>query len=128
MKVNQGRCHIFLNTKNSIDVDLEGACITSNECEKLLEIKIDSSLKFGKYISYFWNKISKQLNALCQVTGYMSLEKRRIVMKTFVEPQFNYCLLKSDSHVLKKCFVCGNVIKYFILKALFVLKIFKFSC
>ena len=27
------------------------------------------------------------------VTGYMSLEKRRIVLKTFVESQFNYCPL-----------------------------------
>ena len=28
-----------------------------------------------------------------RVTGYMSLEKRRTVMKTFVESQFNYCPL-----------------------------------
>ena len=33
------------------------------------------------------------MNALCRVTGYISLEKRRIVMKTFVESQFNYCPL-----------------------------------
>ena len=32
-------------------------------------------------------------NAFCRVTGYMSLEKRRIVLKTFVEAQFNYCSL-----------------------------------
>ena len=31
------------------------------------------------------NKVSKNINALCRVTGYMSLEERRIVTETFVE-------------------------------------------
>ena len=85
-------------------VDLEGACITFNSCEKLLGITIDTDLKFRKYISYLCDKISKQLNALCRVTGYMSLEKRRIVMKMFFESQFSYFPLNSDSHVPKKLF------------------------
>ena len=46
---------------------------------------MDSDLKFEKQISDLWDKVSKKINALCRVTGYMSLEKRRIVMKTFVE-------------------------------------------
>ena len=73
---------------------LERVCITSSSCGKLLGIKIDCDLKFDKYISELRDKVSKKTNVLveCRVTGYMSLEKRRIVMKTFVESQFNYCL------------------------------------
>ena len=93
MKVNPGKCHILLSTKNAIDVHLEGACITSSSCEKLLGITIDSDLKFDKHIYDLCDKVSKKINALCRVTGYMSLEKRRIVMKTFAESQFNYCPL-----------------------------------
>ena len=93
VKVNQGKFHFLLSTKNAIDVHLEGACITSSSCEKLLGITIDSDLKFDKHISDLCNKISKKINALCRVTDYMSLEKRRIVIKTFVESQFNYCSL-----------------------------------
>ena len=89
MKVNPGKCHILLNTKKPIDVLLEGACITYNSCEKLLRITIDSDLKFGKHISELFNKVSKNINALFQVTGYMSLEKCRIVIETFVELPFN---------------------------------------
>ena len=48
---------------------------------------------FDKHISDLCDKVSKKINALCRVTGYMSLEKRTIVMKTFVESQFNYCSL-----------------------------------
>ena len=38
-------------------------------------------------------KLPKKINGLVRLTGYMSLEKRRIVMKTFVESQFNHCPL-----------------------------------
>ena len=61
---------------------LERVCITSSSCGKLLGIKIDCDLKFDKYISELRDKVSKKINVLCRVTGYMSLEKRRIVMKT----------------------------------------------
>ena len=82
MKVNSGKCLILLSTINAIDVHLEGACITSSSCEKLLGITIDSDLKFDKHISDLCNNISKKINALCGVTGYMSLRKRRIVIKS----------------------------------------------
>ena len=93
MKVNPCKCHILLSTKNAIDVHLEGACITSNSYEKLLGITIDSDLKFDKHVSDLCDKVSKKINALCRVTAYMSLVKRRIVMKTFTESQFNCCPL-----------------------------------
>ena len=48
MKGNLGKCQILLNTKNLTDVHLEGACITSSSCEKLLGTTIDSDLKFDK--------------------------------------------------------------------------------
>ena len=46
MKINPGKCHIPLSSKNVIDVHLEGACTMSSSCEKLIEITIDSDLKF----------------------------------------------------------------------------------
>ena len=49
VKVIPGKCYVLLNTKNAIDVHLEGACITSSLCEKLLGITIDSDLKFDKH-------------------------------------------------------------------------------
>ena len=69
---------------------LEGACITSNSREKVIGITIDFDLKFGKVISDLCNKICKNTNALYRVTGYMPLEKRRIVREMFVESKFNY--------------------------------------
>ena len=93
VKVNPDKCNILLSIKNAFDVHLEGACITSSSCEKLLGITIDCDLTSDKHISDLCDKVSKKINTLCQVTAFMSLEKHRIVMKTFVESQFNYCLL-----------------------------------
>ena len=98
MNVNPGKCHILLSAKNSTDVLLEGAWITSSSCEKLLGITKYSDWKFDKHISDLCNKVSKNINALCRVTGYMSLEKRRIVIETFVEWKLNYCSLIWVSH------------------------------
>ena len=82
--------HILLSTKNTIDVHLEGACITSSSCENLSRITIGSDLEFDKHISDVCDKVTQKINALGRVTGYMSVEKRRIVKKTFVESQLNY--------------------------------------
>ena len=102
MKVNPGKCHILLSTKNPTDVHLEGACITSSSCEKLLGITKDSDLKFDQHISDLCNKGSKNINALCRIRSYMYLEKRRIVIETFVESSLNYCPLIQmfDSRIL----------------------------
>ena len=37
--------------------------------------------------------MSRKINALGRIANYMSLEKRCIVVKMFIESQFNYCLL-----------------------------------
>ena len=42
MKVNPGKCHILLSTKNPTDVHLEGACVTSSWYKKLLGTTKDS--------------------------------------------------------------------------------------
>ena len=39
------------------------------------------------------NKVSRKINALGSTANYVSLEKIRIVMKTFIESQLNYCPL-----------------------------------
>ena len=67
MKVNADNCHILLSTKKSFDVHLKGACIMSSSCVKLLGMKVDFDLKFDKHICDLCNKVSKKINALCQV-------------------------------------------------------------
>ena len=61
--------------------------------ETLLGAWIDSELNFENHISNICSKVSKKLNALGRIAGYITLEKRRMLFKAFIESQFNYCSL-----------------------------------
>ena len=74
-------------------VSIDGIQINSRTAETLLSITIDSELNFDNHLSAICNKVSRKINALGRIANYMSLEKRRIVVKTFIESQFNYCPL-----------------------------------
>ena len=67
--------------------------ITSSTAEILLGIAIDSELNLQNYLFAICNQVSKKINALGRIANYVPLEKRRKVMKTFIESQFNYCPL-----------------------------------
>ena len=93
MKANPGKCHLLLSTKSPEVASIDGIQIKSSTTETLLGITIDSELNFDNHLPAICNKVSRKLNALGRIANYMSLEKRRIVMKTFIESQFNYCSL-----------------------------------
>ena len=93
MKANPGKCHLLLSTKSPEVVSFDGIQIKSSSVETLLGITIDSDLNFDNHLSAICNKVSRKINALGRIANYMSLEKRRIVMKTFIKSQFNYCPL-----------------------------------
>ena len=74
MKANPGKCHLLLSTKSPEVVSIDGMQITTSTAEILLDITIDSKLNFGSHI-----------NALGRIANIMSLKKRCIVMKAFIE-------------------------------------------
>ena len=61
--------------------------------ETLLGVSIDSGLNYENHISNICSKVSKKLNTLGRIAGYITLEKRRMLFKAFIESQFNYCSL-----------------------------------
>ena len=93
MKANPGKSHILLSNKKTENVKINDVVLTSGFEEKLLGITLDSELKFEKYITDICNKASQKIHVLSRTTSYMSLNKRRLLRKTFVESQFNYCPL-----------------------------------
>ena len=93
MKANPGKCHLLLSTKRPEVVSIDGIQITSSTAETLLGITTDSQLNFENHLSAICSKVSRKINALGGIANYLPLEKRRIVMKTFIKSQFNYCAL-----------------------------------
>ena len=93
LKANPGKSHILLSSKKPEIVSIDGISIAASSHEKLLGAIIDSELKFRNRITEICLKVSKKINALCRISSFKSLEKRRTLMKAFIESQFNYCPL-----------------------------------
>ena len=90
MKAKPEKGHILLSSKTPKKAYFSGALIESSSTEKLLGIQLDSDLTFDKHISSICNKVAKKINALSRLVNYMALDKHRMVIKAFIESQFNY--------------------------------------
>ena len=69
-----------------------------NNCEKLFVIKVDSRLDFNEHLYGIIKKASRKINTLSRITPFMNISKRRILMKSFFNSQFNYCPVISMFH------------------------------
>ena len=56
-------------------------------------VTIDSNFTFEEYINNLCRKSSQKIHALPRISHYLSPNKKRILLKTFVTSQFNYCPL-----------------------------------
>ena len=90
MKANPGKSHILLSNMKMEKVKINDVVLTSSVEEKLRGITLDSELKSEKHITDIYNKASQKIHVLFRITSYMSLNKRRLLMKTFVQSQSNY--------------------------------------
>ena len=72
---------------------MKESAIESSNSEKLLSVTIDSKLSSDDHITILCRKTSQKLHALSRVASFMSFDKKRILLKTFITSQFNYCPL-----------------------------------
>ena len=60
---------------------------------KLLGIEIDYQLNFDTQIANLCKKAARQLNVLQRLSKFLNFETRKIIFKTFIRSNFNYCPL-----------------------------------
>ena len=94
LKLNADKCKLLVTKhEDEVSITLDTEVIKGNKTVKLLGIKIDNKLDFNEHISNIYKKASLKLHALARIAPYMNKEKLRILMKTFIDAQFNYCPL-----------------------------------
>ena len=93
MKDNSDKSHLLLSYNEPSKLVIDGSSIETNTKEVLLGIAIDKDLKFDDHVNNLCKKACQKLNALAGLAPYMNVEKRRIIMKAFIESQFGYCPL-----------------------------------
>ena len=84
LKANPGKSHILLCFKKAEIVSVDRISFFASSYEKLLEVIIDSELKFDNNIKELCPKVSKKINAFCSISSFISLEKRRTLTKAFI--------------------------------------------
>ena len=95
MKLNQDKCHLLvLGFKyENIWVNVGKTKIWESKKQKLLGVEIDRTLSFDEYIASLCREAGKKLSVSVRLSNFMCTNKKRVLMKTFIESQFRYCPL-----------------------------------
>ena len=93
MKSNSGKCHLIIVNNQDNNIKIGNDIITSKTSVKLLGVTIDNKLNFNEHVDNICKKANNKLHALARIAKYLNPDKLRILMKTFIESQFNYCPL-----------------------------------
>ena len=89
---NPSKSHMLLSCPNlELFANIDGNKIFNSKREKLLGIIIDNELKCYEHVSNICKKTSNKLHALSRISNFMTVQERRIVMKSFIEAQLGYC-------------------------------------
>ena len=93
LKANPEKSHVVLSAIETKTIYIQSESIQSTLSQKLLGITIDRELKFDIHVKNLCNKASLKLHALSRISSFMSSKKLKIIMKSFILSQFNYCPL-----------------------------------
>ena len=96
MKSNSNKCHLIVSENANRTYSSTSFIYLGNEfleCEdsvKLLGVILDSNLTLNDHVSTLLKKSNHKLHALIRISKYLSEHKLKLIMKTFIESQFNY--------------------------------------
>ena len=83
---------MILSTNEPAQIQIGESLIEGTNCEKLLGVKIDSKFVFEKHIKTICKTASNKLRALARDTSYITIQKKKVLMNSFFDFQFNYYL------------------------------------
>ena len=112
-QANASKCHVLLSTDEHVQVKISTAQIENSSSQKLLGVTIDAKLSFEKHIKQIYAKARAKLKALARIAHFMSIKKKKVLMKALFMAQFSYCPLIWMFHSRKlkiKLTNCMNVV------------------
>ena len=95
MKLNTDKYHFLLAgyKYEQVWANVGDDKICESQKEKLLGVIIDRNLNFKNHVSNICSRANRKLTALGRLSKLLHLDKKRNLMKSFVESQFAYCPL-----------------------------------
>ena len=91
-KLNTDKCHLIIAGKKHerMFAHIGNNLIWESQEQRLLGVTIDNKLKFDTHIKGLVNMGHKKLSALIRYSSILNFNKRRTLMKSFIESQFSY--------------------------------------
>ena len=77
----------------SVSVTLGNKTIEESNSVELLVVNIDTNPNFNDHVTSLCKKANQKLHAMARISKYLNEDKLKILMKTFIQSQFNYCPL-----------------------------------
>ena len=94
MKLNQSKCHFLTSgSTEHLWVRVGNEVIWESQYEKLLGMTVDKNLNFNMHLKTLCKKVNQKVSALARIVRILPFQKRRLILKTFIESQFSYCPL-----------------------------------
>ena len=93
MKPNEKKCHLIVPNQTNVSVTLGNELIEAEDSVTLLGVIIDKRLDFSDHISNLLKKGNQKLHALARISKFVCKNKLKLIMRTFIQSQFNYCPL-----------------------------------
>ena len=95
MKLNEDKCHFLISgdINEHLFAKVGDELIWESSEEKLLGIIIDKHLNFNSHLTKLCRKVNGKVTALARIAKLLPFDKRRTVLKTFIESQFSYAPL-----------------------------------
>ena len=77
----------------NLKLQINNTEITPQPSVELLGVTIENELKFDQHISRFYKSAGCQLHALFRLKNYLNFEQKKVLIKSFIYTNFNYCPL-----------------------------------
>ena len=88
---------IILNKKKSnltnIPLSIDNQTVKSFPSVELLGNHLDDNLNFNLHVSNICSSAANELNALIRLKSYLNFNAKRILINSYIIPNFNYCPL-----------------------------------
>ena len=89
---NSGKNYFLVSPYEKLSLKILDSTIESSPCDELLGITIDNELTFHKHIISLCSKPNQKLSALARIVKYLTIDKPKILIISFMTAQFNYYL------------------------------------
>ena len=93
--MNEEKCHLMIlgNKHEHTFAKIGESRIWEENKIKALGITIDNRLDFNIHLEAICKKANQKLSAMIRIMNTLNQSQKRIIIKSFVESQFNYCPL-----------------------------------